>query len=333
MMIQDEKEHAFISLEVVDQPRALPGRGGLQPSVHVFERQSILAINAAIAAGRPLLVRGEPGTGKSQLARAAAEELGRAFVFKVVDSRTEAQDLFYTFDAVARLAEAQVAGASHRDSGTPETLIERLHERRFLSPGPLWWAFHWSSARDQAEVVAAMEPPQPQGWRAEHGCVVLLDEIDKADSSIPNGLLEALGNGAFPVPRRRPIAIGDGQAPPLVMITTNEERSLPDAFLRRCLVLHLTMPDDDSSFKNALIKRGGVHFPACPPPVLEKAAAQTAEDRKAVRMTGLAAPGQAEFLDLIRAVIGLASTESDQLTLLDQIKDFALKKHPRSAEL
>src|SRR5215831_19488070 len=95
-----------------DQAILLPAAGGLPDSVHVIDEDSILAINAALATGRPLLVRGEPGTGKSQLARAAAQALGRAFVSHAVDARTETRDLLWTVDAVARLAEAQVMGAA-----------------------------------------------------------------------------------------------------------------------------------------------------------------------------------------------------------------------------
>ncbi|MFN7952185.1 MAG: AAA family ATPase [bacterium] len=89
----------------------LPAHGALPAAVHVFDAESVHAINAALAAERPLLVRGEPGTGKSQLARAAAVALKGGYRSKVIDARTEVQDLFFTFDAVARLAEAQLQGA------------------------------------------------------------------------------------------------------------------------------------------------------------------------------------------------------------------------------
>src|SRR5687768_8260151 len=91
----------------------LPALGGMPPSVHVIDEDSILAVNAALTTGRPLLVRGEPGTGKSQLARAAAAALQRAFLPHAVDGRTETRDLLFTVDAVARLAMAQVMGALH----------------------------------------------------------------------------------------------------------------------------------------------------------------------------------------------------------------------------
>src|SRR5208337_5088308 len=94
----------------------------------------------------------------------------------------------------------------------------------------------------------------------ENGCVVLIDEIDKADTDVPKGLLEALGSGEFtPLGSSKPIKVAG--EPPLVIITTNEERVLPNAFLRRCLVLELKLPGDDSRLIAHLIKRAGVHFP------------------------------------------------------------------------
>src|SRR4051812_7744767 len=165
----------------------LPPRGGMPASVHVFEQQAIDAIRAALVTGRPLLVRGDPGTGKSQLARAAAEQLKRPFVAHAVDSRTETRDLLWSVDGVARLARAQIMGARHDadESG--------IHVRHFLHPGPLWWAFAWDSAKEQAKLVCPEAPEIPEtDWTAEKGVVVLVDEIDKADPSVPNGLLDAL---------------------------------------------------------------------------------------------------------------------------------------------
>ena len=94
-----------------DHSVTLASRGSVPEQVHVFDRASIDALNAALAARRPLLVRGEPGIGKSQLARAAAKTLGRAYVQLVVDARTESRELLWQFDAVTRLAEAKLRGA------------------------------------------------------------------------------------------------------------------------------------------------------------------------------------------------------------------------------
>src|SRR5262249_50323380 len=128
-------------------------RGGMLASVHVIDEDSILAVNAALATGRPLLVRGEPGTGKSQLARAVAEALGRAFVSHSVDARTETRDLLWSVDAVARLAEAQVMGALHHVEH--DEVRRRIDVIEFVQPGPLWWAFDWASAQAQARRSGA----------------------------------------------------------------------------------------------------------------------------------------------------------------------------------
>ncbi len=114
-------------LEIVDGDRLeLPAQGALPATVHVFDAESVDAVNAALAAGRPLLVRGEPGTGKSQLARAAAGGLGRPLVSTVIEARTEARDLLWSFDTVARLAEAQVQGAlAGRDEAATRRALRR----------------------------------------------------------------------------------------------------------------------------------------------------------------------------------------------------------------
>jgi MoxR-like ATPase len=322
------------------RPVAIRARGTLPHAVHLFDAPSILAVNTALAARRPLLVRGEPGTGKSQLARAAAEALGRVYLSKTIDSRTEARDLFWSFDAVERLAEAQVQGALGR--GDAAAVRESLSPRHFLEPGVLWWAFDWESASRQAKDVGEEPPESPEGWTPDDGCTVLLDEIDKADSSVPNGCLEALGSGTFSVPGRREAVALESERPPLVVITTNEERVLPDAFLRRCIVLQLSLPDDRGRLVDLLSERGRAHFPNAAAPlkdsnsgpaplsdaVLKRAAELLAEDREAVRGRGLTPPGQAEYLDLLRALSELARGEEAQRGLLEQISGFALRKHP-----
>jgi MoxR-like ATPase len=177
------------------QPLTLPEEGGLLATCHVFDPDSILAINAALVTGRPLLLKGEPGTGKSQLARAAAVGLGRALVPYVVDGRTEVRDLLYTVDDVARLAEAQVQGSLAQQ--TSADARKAVEVSRFLAPGPLWWGLNWASA---LAIHPAGQPLTRAGWRVERGCVVLIDEIDKADSSVPNGLLDALGHQRITAP-------------------------------------------------------------------------------------------------------------------------------------
>ena len=292
--------------------------------VHVFDEPAILAIEAAIAARRSLLVRGEPGTGKTQLARAAAATLGWAFVSTTIDARSESTDLLYRMDAITRLGEAQVMAAlGKRDE---KEVRELLDENRFVHPGPLWWAFDWKSAREQADVVGIAAPNQPDGGDSKKGCVLLIDEIDKADADLPNGLLEAFGNGQFQPPaREQPVC--RNEQPLLVVITTNEERSLPDAFLRRCLVLHLSLEEGDK-LVDFLFERGKAHFGDVDEDVLREAAEQVKADRVVCQQRALAAPGLAEYLDLVRAVTDLRDEPAEQKELLKQVKQFVLKKHP-----
>lgn len=319
---------SFLDLSRMNRKVALPASAGMPRSVHVLDDDSILAVNAALAAGRPLLVRGEPGTGKSQLARAAAEALGRAFVHHAVDSRTETRDVLWTVDAVARLAEAQVMGAL-KDIGHDE-VRKRIDVAEFVQPGPLWWAFDWASASRQAARSGVSAPAAPEGWTPDRGVVVLVDEIDKADSAVPNGLLDALGHGRFDVPGREAVTLQKEQ-PPLVVITTNEDRALPDAFLRRCLVLHLALPQDANELLLLLVARGRAHFPGCGDSVLQRAAQMVGEDRATMLRADLAPPGLAEYIDLLRAVQEQETVEAKQTALLEQIAKFALRKHPSEA--
>ncbi|MEM7245205.1 MAG: MoxR family ATPase [Acidobacteriota bacterium] len=322
-------------LEKTDQQReTLPKLRGLGATAHVFEKDAVFAINAALAAERPLLIRGEPGTGKSQLARAAAAGLGRAFLSKVIDARTEVRDLFYSFDAVRRLADAQVQAALGSEEPDPRKhqaqVEERLAVANYLEPGPLWWCFSWDSAQAQAARGQAEVPESPGDWSPTQGCVLLLDEIDKADSAVPNGLLEALGHGQFDRLGGEPVTRDEGAEPPLVIVTTNEERSLPNAFLRRCLVLQLALPRKDDELRTWLVGRGRAHFD-CEDGVLIKAANLLVEDRKEARSRSLCPPGQAEYLDLLRAVTTQSEDPDEQEWLVDAVRTLTFRKHPTDA--
>lgn len=302
---------------------------------HCFEPQSVAAIRAALGARRPLLVRGEPGVGKTQLAKAAALALHRPFVPHVVTARTESRDLHYRFDAVARLAQAQILAV---DSKQADKRLDVLDERNYVQPGPLWWAFDWKGASDQhtATPIKGARPKDPDpGWRWDQrtgGVVLLLDEIDKADPDVPNGLLESLGNRQFTVPYfQEPVCCNPAAEPPLVIITTNEERELPAAFLRRCLVLRLALPEGDA-LEAFLVARGKAHFgPKFSDKILAEAARQVATERGHEGSDALVRAGQAEYLDLLNALLEVAQpTEADQLRQLEIIKGFALSKNSQS---
>lgn len=299
---------------------------------HVFDERSVHAVNAALFAGRPLLVRGEPGVGKTQLARAVAKKLSRILVSQTVDGRTEAQDLCYRYDEMARLAKAQILNAVQ---ATKDDVQSELHPHHFVEPAVLWWAFDYRSASRQvrkATAVRCVRPDSDDNFSKSSGVVALIDEIDKADSGVPNGLLQALGEGRFPVPAECGTANEPevrAQGTPLVIATTNEERALPDAFLRRCVVLQLRLPTDDDALMVELIKRGRAHFRHLEEPVLREAARQLLIDRKEMQARELSAPGQAEYLDLLRAVSGLSRrTGRPGLALLQDIKEYVFVKHP-----
>ena len=304
----------------------LPRPTGIPERFHAFDKESIEAVNAALAAQRPLLVRGEPGIGKTQLAEAVATKLRRAFYPFTVDARTESRDLMWRFDAVMRLAHAQLCAVLYKDV---QTIERELAVTNFVHPGPLWWAFDAESAQRASSDHTAPGSLHNKEWQ-KNGWVVLIDEIDKAESDVPNGLLEALGAGQFmPLGYNQPITIRG--VPPLIMLTTNEERVLPDAFLRRCLVLHLTLPRDDKALIARLQERGRAHFKSqTTDTVLHEAALQLVTDRRYAEQEQLSPlPGQAEYLDLVRAVIGLAQGDMDkQKALLASAARFTLRKHP-----
>jgi MoxR-like ATPase len=296
-------------------------------SSHVFDPPSICAVNAALAAGRPLLLRGEPGAGKSQLARAVAQALKWPFLSRVVNGRFEPEDLLYRFDAVARLSAAQT-GATSAD----------LLPARYLLPEVLWWALNPDSARERhtiaapqcGEVAGGFHSAEDLGFdfSPERGVVVLIDEIDKADSEVPNSLLETLSLGGFHVPYGLPYVKTQG-IPPLIIITTNEDRELPPAFVRRCLVLNMDFPDEAGELKTKLKPRIRAHErgKALPEEVLDKAIDALARHRQHMRSKDLPPPGQAELLDLLRAVSRLAASGMDPLALVDQFEQFTFNKH------
>lgn len=263
-----------------------------------------LAVEVAMTTGRPLLLRGEPGTGKSSLAPYVARLLGWRYYEYVVTSATMASDLLWRFDAVRRLADAQAKQVK------PES--------HYVEPGVLWWALHRQSALAQASLAAAIEPDSAtNGTRDRYRAVVLIDEIDKAHPDVPNGLLVALGSNQITVPylaspitidanprEAAPLPLPDGVSvsPIQIVITTNEERELPAAFVRRCVTYALDHPgpSDLVEIARAQFDRPEEPFNSADEK-LAMAIAQRLETLRGDAPPGSHRPSTAEFLDAFRA--------------------------------
>ena len=198
-------------------------------NTYVATRDLTLAVNAALALQRPLLIKGEPGTGKTLLAEEVARALNMPLFQWHVKSTTKAQQGLYEYDAVSRLRDSQL--------GDP-----RVHDiANYIVPGVLWQAF-------ECEVPA----------------VVLIDEIDKADIEFPNDLLRELDRMEFYCYETREMVRAKHR--PLVFITSNNEKELPDAFLRRCFFHYIKFPD-----KATMQRIVDVHFPALKHELLKEA--------------------------------------------------------------
>ncbi len=179
----------------------------------------MMAVNAAVTLGRPLLVKGEPGTGKTQLAEEVARSLGKPLLQWHIKSTTKAHQGLYEYDAVARLRDSQLGD-------------DKVHDiANYIKQGKLWEAF-----------VSDVQP------------VLLIDEIDKADIEFPNDLLQELDRMEFYVYETQQLVKASNR--PIIIITSNNEKELPDAFLRRCFFHFINFPDRDTMREIV-----GVHYP------------------------------------------------------------------------
>jgi MoxR-like ATPase len=227
----------------------------------------IVAVNAAVTLQRPLLVKGEPGTGKTELARQVAASLGLPLVEWHVKSTTRAHQGLYEYDAVSRLRDSQLGE-------------ERVHEvRNYIRKGKLWQAFE-----------------------AEGRVVLLIDEIDKADIEFPNDLLQELDRMEFFV-----YETGEtirARHRPVVIITSNNEKELPDAFLRRCFFHYIRFPDPETM--RAIV---AVHFPAIKEALLTAALTRFYEIREAPGLKKK--PSTSEVLDWLKLILAEDLTAED----------------------
>jgi MoxR-like ATPase len=219
----------------------------------------MMAVNAAITVARPLLIKGEPGTGKTQLAQEIARSLRRPLYEWHIKSTSKAQQGLYEYDAVSRLRDSQLGDG-------------RVHDiANYIKRGPLWEAF---------------ESEQP--------CVVLIDEVDKADIEFPNDLLRELDRMEFYVYETQQLV--HARHRPTIIITSNNEKELPDAFLRRCFFHYIKFPD-----RETMERIVEVHYPGIKKHLLREALEAFFEVRD---VPGLKKkPSTSELLDWLKLLM------------------------------
>ena len=229
-----------------------------------------LAVNASINLERPLLVKGEPGTGKTELARQIAESLSLPIIEWNIKSTTKAQQGLYEYDAVSRL----------RDSQLGDERVKNI--KNYIKKGKIWEAFEANSK-----------------------AVLLIDEIDKADIEFPNDLLQELDKMEFFVYETGETISAANR--PIVIITSNNEKELPDAFLRRCFFHFIKFPE-----KEILEEIVNVHFPKVKKNLLDAALNQFFEVRE---VPGLKKkPSTSEMLDWLKLLL-VEELEADDLKM------------------
>ena len=222
----------------------------------------MLAVNAAITLQRPLLIKGEPGTGKTMLAETVAAALKLPLLQWHIKSTTKAQQGLYEYDAVSRLRDSQLGG----EHGG------RVHNiANYIVKGVLWQAFE-----------------------ADEPTVILIDEIDKADIEFPNDLLREIDRMEFYVYETRELIRAKHR--PIVFITSNNEKELPDAFLRRCFFHYIKFPDKDTMQQIV-----NVHFPNLKKELLAQALQTFYEVREVAGLKKK--PSTSEFLDWLKLLL------------------------------
>ena len=244
-----------------------------------------IAVNAAVTLERPLLVKGEPGTGKTELARQVSSALGLPMIEWNIKSTTRAQQGLYEYDAVSRLRDSQLGE-------------ERVHDvKNYIRKGKLWQAFE-----------------------ADEKVVLLIDEIDKADIEFPNDLLQELDKMEFFVYETGETIKAVNR--PIVIITSNNEKELPDAFLRRCFFHYIQFPEMDT-----LKKIVEVHHPGIKESLLTTALTQFYEirDQQGLKKK----PSTSEVLDWLKLLLAedmdAADLKKDGTSALPKLHGALLK--------
>lgn len=320
----------WINLSAAEIPPYRPDdRSG---ALYLEDEKLRFVTEVAIVTQRPLLLRGEPGSGKSSFAPFVARNLDWRYYEQTVTGRTEARDLLWRFDALQRLRDARRTDSTSNMSAS-----------QYIAPGALWWAFNRPDALALANRVAQGESSSPEPFaelnetRDPLRAVVLIDEIDKADPNVPNDLLEVLGTNRFNVEEadhvvsRESVKPAGNKSSPnrygslLTVITTNEERDLPNAFVRRCVVHQIAEPDEAEKKRERLVSIALLHM--APMVKARKAgvkmvgeiAAKCLELRDDAKRRQRRGPSIAEFLDAVRfcLVRGL-SPDNDEWKVVQQ---------------
>lgn len=240
-----------------------------------------LTINIAIAMDKPLLIKGEPGTGKTALAEAVAKAMGKKLIVWSIKSTTKAQDGLYQYDVVKRLYDSQLGNEGVEDV------------KRYIKLGKIGEAF-----------------------TSEEQCVLLIDEIDKADLEFPNDLLWELDRMEFYIPETDETI--KAKNPPIVIITSNAEKELPDAFLRRCAFHFIEFPDKELMREIVL-----AHYPEIEETLMRQAIDAFFYVRDYFELKKK--PGTSELLDWISA-LRLSGLPTDRLQQDLPLMSFLLKK-------
>jgi MoxR-like ATPase len=259
---------------------------------YVVSKELATAVNAAVTLEKPLLLKGEPGTGKTRLAEELADALNTELLTWSIKSTTKAQQGLYEYDAVSRLRDSQLGS-------------DKVHDiSNYIRPGKLWQAF-----------------------TADRRPVLLIDEIDKADVEFPNDLLHELDQMAFHV-----YETGEqvkARVRPIVLITSNNEKALPDAFLRRCFFHYIQFPDE-TTLKQIV----DVHYPDIQKELIDTALSLFFDLRE---VPGLKKkPSTSELLDWLRLLL-TEDVSASQLKQSQQSGDLlplsgALLKHEQDIE-